>query len=895
MIRSTVRARCFQQSMMLPTAYGERNLFLLTKILFHFNFACHFIYDLFFLFLLSGRQNAKDALKMKYIKLYENMSIDDPFEDDMTPMKRDDVYVELATVKANDMDKHFNLNNDMKFHRQLEHFKHTSILKEKIFKDKDPSLVVRGIAGVGKTTLVNTYTYDWAKKSLLNGNDSEVPKIDFLFKLSCRDLNIQYTNNKEIFNSDENLLQSNFPHVFSQISMDDLRMNPSSVLILIDGLDELKYKFDCEENNLLIQRIRSLINIKTMGFRTMVISRPEAAQKAYNFLKEEYKELNRTPSMIEVCGFSPESKVEYIRKRIDNPSLRESLIDIIRKDDNLRMMARIPFYLWVMCEISRNSSVSGIKTTTELCTYAVIAFINHCLRIKNKDETILENSDGFNLKPEDMPKIYSHIVSLSMLSKQTYEMSKVVFEKSDLKNVRLMSKVDVEMTGFIVESKGKFQFRHLVLQEYFTALYIFLSGKYYLLKRDEFKNCLHLVTGLKYLEKNANEKITKFLQSIKDQYFASYIRRFVWFWDQYFRSNSGVEAILENSLIEELLKINKSGPAEIVIDKEKSILLDATNECFNEFSPGLKERFSGKNVQVENIFFQHDITHAVNFLEAMNINSISKLFINSFSNNQLPPNIHNLFKLYYDGISDRSKQICELGSGDGMGIESSMDYSPDQERYLTAIMPERKENNESRHTDVIDHLIGMVGILKVNDTYDSHNQLLEQIANKCRNNSVPLKDQQLILRYSEERLSDRFQELERFIAGSDIPYLNVKRSKLDVDLLGHLKDAVDSRFRHGTLQALQSLCLDECRIGKFKSDDEERLLDVLVSIICLTKEVSLEANELESSFVMKLVEKINEQPADQYILQKLFILRQDPKNQASIGDKRIRLEKGKIF
>ena len=86
---------------------------------------------------LTGRQNAYEALKKEY-ESYKKMSIDHPFHDYLTTSKeRKDVFVELATVKANKMEKHFSSDNDMQFQRQLEHFEHTSIAKEKILKKDD--------------------------------------------------------------------------------------------------------------------------------------------------------------------------------------------------------------------------------------------------------------------------------------------------------------------------------------------------------------------------------------------------------------------------------------------------------------------------------------------------------------------------------------------------------------------------------------------------------------------------------------------------------------------------------------------------------------------------------------------------------------------------------------
>ena len=103
-----------------------------------------------------------------------------------------------------------------------------------ILTTEDNFVIVRGIAGIGKSTMVETFVLKWAKSQLLTGvRDS--PNIKFLFRITCREVNVR----SNVTNSEE-LLQRFFPTVFNRISIMDLNEISNNVLIMVDGIDELK-------------------------------------------------------------------------------------------------------------------------------------------------------------------------------------------------------------------------------------------------------------------------------------------------------------------------------------------------------------------------------------------------------------------------------------------------------------------------------------------------------------------------------------------------------------------------------------------------------------------------------------------------------------------------------
>ena len=114
------------------------------------------------------------------------------------------------------------------FWRRQDQPKETIMLSNLVEKD-DNFVVVRGIAGVGKTSLIDALTYKWSCGDVL-------PNIKFLLKLRCRDLN-KFKDESSV----EDFLEKEYPEIFSLSVLQEVS---GQVLIAVDGFDELKNNED---------------------------------------------------------------------------------------------------------------------------------------------------------------------------------------------------------------------------------------------------------------------------------------------------------------------------------------------------------------------------------------------------------------------------------------------------------------------------------------------------------------------------------------------------------------------------------------------------------------------------------------------------------------------------
>ena len=172
-------------------------------------------------------------------------------------LSREDSYVDLSVISGEKVDLEW-LNSDRKAIMNLKYLKQESISLDKLWEPTDQVVMVRGVAGIGKSTMINRYVLKWAKEEILTGSRSK-EKIDFLFFLECREL-----NTKPDLNSLEKLLKETYPKVFEYLNLCDLEKIADRVMIVVDGLDELQGIYqEADETWSITELIKNLISTKS--------------------------------------------------------------------------------------------------------------------------------------------------------------------------------------------------------------------------------------------------------------------------------------------------------------------------------------------------------------------------------------------------------------------------------------------------------------------------------------------------------------------------------------------------------------------------------------------------------------------------------------------------------
>ena len=466
-------------------------------------------------------------MKEHYIEDLIEWFIDQPLapnEAGINSISREEAYIDLAVLSGEKVDIEW-CNSDRKAIMDMKHLQLESIGIDDIWKPTDQLVIVRGVAGIGKSTMIQRYVLKWAKDEILTGvcNDG---KIEFLFFFECRELNT--ISNLESF---EELLKVKYPHILEYIGVVDLQNIADRIMIIVDGLDELQGIYpdhlnESEETSYVTtDLVKKMIDTKSTsilkGHKTIACGRPKACET----VKQQLMQKSRIKT-IEVCGFSESKAKEYVEAFFKRDPKKAAKVNELMEKPNIRVMSSVPIFLWVICLLHSEDFCDfgdEINTVTELYIYGLFTFLkNHlrgcCTDIENKNLTDLVTTKEFG----------EIIISLARLSVKTYMNHQVVFTDEDINDVN-QCPIHLEQTGFIVKyPPGRFavdtyQFRHLAFQEFLCSLYLCLvKGVSKYNTNRELSSCTPTILGIHCLrEKQTNKLFMAFyriyLQSIRLQ------------------------------------------------------------------------------------------------------------------------------------------------------------------------------------------------------------------------------------------------------------------------------------------------------------------------------------------------------------------------------------------
>ena len=383
---------------------------------------------------------------------------------------------------------------------------------DQLFLPDDELIVIRDVAGIGKSTLIDMFTFKWAKKEL------RCQDFAFVFKFTCREIN----EIAEEVNNLENLFKRMFPDVFDLVSLQDLSGVSERILIIVDGLDELKdiYQMDganqSTNQEAYLRVIFDLINTKCnkmfKNHKTFACGRPKACE----FVKRQLSQTCKIKT-IEVCGFNPDNIQKYIVNFFHKDQVKaEKVKDTIESSPNLKVMSSVPVFLWVICSVYNENLIDRqINTNTELYFYTCLIFLrNHLQTSSNNYSNLI---DVVNDKT-----IIEVVYSLMVLSVKTYMQNQVIFTDKDIEEVKCP--VHLEQTGFIVKySRGntdesKYQFRHLILQEFLCAMYLCVTKNISRYRSNrELSSCKPTIHGIhRIIGEAQNEVYIKFYSEVNE-------------------------------------------------------------------------------------------------------------------------------------------------------------------------------------------------------------------------------------------------------------------------------------------------------------------------------------------------------------------------------------------
>ncbi|XP_036407305.1 NACHT, LRR and PYD domains-containing protein 12-like [Megalops cyprinoides] len=329
------------------------------------------------------------------------------------------------------------------------------------------TVVTKGIAGIGKTVSVQKFILDWAEGKLNQD-------VFFTFVLPFRELNV-------IKNEQYSLLKLIYYFHPELEAYGNVFWGGKKVLFIFDGLDESRIQLNFQVKKwsdvtdltsvdvLLTNLIKG--NLLPDSALLWITTRPAAAsQIPFEFVHR----------VTEVKGFKDPQKEEYFRKRFsENESLSKRIVTYIKSTRSLYIMCHIPVFCWIsatvletMLDETYNKGQAGPKTLTQMYTHFLLILTN-----MNKKYSEEHGADTRSEKERE------NILKLAELAYQHLEDGKIMFYEDDLKKCGIDASEASVYSGVCTEifkdsdiTGGRvFSFIHLSIQEYFAALFVFLS------------------------------------------------------------------------------------------------------------------------------------------------------------------------------------------------------------------------------------------------------------------------------------------------------------------------------------------------------------------------------------------------------------------------------------
>uniref|UniRef100_A0A4W3GGF8 NACHT domain-containing protein n=1 Tax=Callorhinchus milii TaxID=7868 RepID=A0A4W3GGF8_CALMI len=333
---------------------------------------------------------------------------------------------------------------------------------DKLFRSSFSGGVVSGVAGIGKTTMVQKIVHDWATGKIY-------PHFHFVFVFKFRDLNRLHDRPTL-----SRLIVEQYPYLRNVL--DELWKHPETLLFIFDGLDEFRARIDfadsrrdtepqrrCTDPEFLCDLsdiVYSLMQKKLLpGCSVLVTSRPTAL----HLLAKA-----RVSVWAEILGFVGEERREYFHKFFEDQELAAAVYSHVEENELLFTMCYNPSYCWILAlsvgpfftrKLSNKQRVP--KTVTQLFSYYIYNILSH-------HSVKMESPRDVMLKIGEM--------AFTGVSHRN-----IVFSDEDLIKYNLQP--SQFLSGFLMELVERessehsvvYTFPHLTIQEFVAALAQFLS------------------------------------------------------------------------------------------------------------------------------------------------------------------------------------------------------------------------------------------------------------------------------------------------------------------------------------------------------------------------------------------------------------------------------------
>uniref|UniRef100_A0A8C4ST24 NACHT domain-containing protein n=1 Tax=Erpetoichthys calabaricus TaxID=27687 RepID=A0A8C4ST24_ERPCA len=304
-------------------------------------------------------------------------------------------------------------------------------------------VVVSGVAGIGKTTMVQKVMFDWTR-------GTQYKRFAFVFLFRFKDLNF-LDNEKEPQMPLTRLIVRHYKYL-NNPKLKEILKKPEHLLFIFDGLDEYRHKLDftrerfCSDPEDLFPvhvLVTSLISGTLLkGCSVLITSRPTALESL---------DMKKVDRFAEILGFFPEQRLMYFKKFFGDTDLGTEAFQYVEDNAILYTMCFNPSYCWIMCSVLQRhfmTSKDERGVTPRTVTELFVMFLQNILTNHRRE------ADDQRAKLVKLGKMAYYGVANRVL---------VFYDKFEMSTLEILQREStLEHTTYT--------FFHLTLQEFMAAL-----------------------------------------------------------------------------------------------------------------------------------------------------------------------------------------------------------------------------------------------------------------------------------------------------------------------------------------------------------------------------------------------------------------------------------------
>ena len=306
------------------------------------------------------------------------------------------------------------------------------------------TVLIEGNPGMGKTTYCSKVAYDWATKKSEAGD--YFPEVKVVLLLKCRDISADLWEAIH-----DQLLPRDIHDKECDKFVEFIRHNQSSVLLVLDGLDELPTSKLPEFSELIQGRMLSQC-------RLVVTARHEAGIQVRKFCS----------TLLEIEGFTVQDALDFISKffKEKEGNLDQKLIDKLTNDTSLLQLIANPLNTALLCLLCED--FQGVFPESR--THLYVEIVQCVLRRYRKKK-------GLAVNVEDLIELYkTQLKHLGKIALNGLCQDNMYFTDKQLGNHTR----DLPGFGFLSVQPGSskrkpctcYGFMHKSFQEFFAAYFL---------------------------------------------------------------------------------------------------------------------------------------------------------------------------------------------------------------------------------------------------------------------------------------------------------------------------------------------------------------------------------------------------------------------------------------